>query len=323
VGERYDYATHFRGIRDQERLVLAADEITWHERYETPTRAVDALVYLGCHVMITGHLAVELTAVLDKLGVDYAAVGGMQFCCGIVHHSHGDEPAADRISSATVERMRSYGAKTLVMWCPSCDLQFEDVIVPALADSLGMKIVHATEFLAQRAADLPIVAPARCKVAIHTHVGHRRQERDTEACRALLAAIPGIEVVGVVASELLGYDCVTPEAFRHLSTERDRLLAEARDLGADTLVTLYHSCHRRWSDADSPQLRVRNYISIVAETLGCGAEDRYMRLAQASEIGEVVESSRPQWSSHGLSESNAEAIAQTHFAPSEQDNKNT
>jgi Fe-S oxidoreductase len=315
--DRYDYAGHFRGIRDQERLVLSAQEITWQEKYERPTRPVDVLVYLGCHVMITGHLAIELTAVLDKLGVDYAAVGGMQFCCGIVHHSHGDEEAAGRISSATVERMRSYGAKTLVMWCPSCDLQFEDVIVPALADSLGMNTVHATQFLAERADALPFVAPTPCKVAIHTHVGHRRQERDAEACRALLNSVPGVEVVGDVTSDLLGYDCVTPEAFRNLSTERDRLLSEARDLGADTLVTLYHSCHRRWCDADSPDLRIRNYISLVAEALGCRADDRYMRLAQASELGDVVESSRQQWLSHGLVQSKAEEIAQAHFAPGE------
>jgi len=68
--DRYDYAGHFRGIRDQERLVLSAQEITWQEKYERPTRPVDVLVYLGCHVMITGHLAIELTAVLDKLGVE-------------------------------------------------------------------------------------------------------------------------------------------------------------------------------------------------------------------------------------------------------------
>jgi len=315
VASRYDYAGHFRGIRDQERLVLSPQEITWHENYEQPTRSVDVLVYLGCHVMITGHLAVELTAVLDKLGVDYAAVGGMQFCCGIVHHSHDDEAAANRISSATVERMRSYGAKTLVMWCPSCDLQFEDVIIPALRDSLGMETVHATQFLAERATDLPFATPTHCKVAIHTHVGHRRQERDAEACRALLSAVPGVEVVGEVASDLLGYDCVTPEAFRNLSAERGRLLSEARDLGADTLVTLYHSCHRRWCDADSPDLRIRNYISLVADALGCRADDRYMRLAQTGEVNDVVESSRQQWSSHGLSQSKAEEIAQAHFAP--------
>jgi Fe-S oxidoreductase len=315
MGNRYDYAGHFRGIRDQERLVLSAPEITWQENYERPTHPVDVLVYLGCHVMITGHLAVELTTVLDNLGVDYVAVGGMQFCCGIVHHSHGDVDAANRISSATVDRMRSYGAKTLVMWCPSCDLQFEDVIVPALADSLGMETVHATQFLAERAADLPFVAPIRRRVAVHTHVGYRRQERDSEACRALLTAIPGVEVVGEVASDLLGYDCVTPEAFRNLSAQRDRLLSEARELGADTLVTLYHSCHRRWCDADSPDLRIRNYISLIADAIGHGADDRYMRLAQASEVGEVVDLSRQQWSSHGLSQSKAENIAQAHFTP--------
>ena len=263
--------------------------------------------------MVTGHLAVEVTSVLDRIGLDYEAVGGMQFCCGIVHHSHGASEAADRISSATVERMRSYGAKTLIMWCPSCDLQFEEVIVPALVSDLGMQITHATQFLADRASELPFVAPVTSRVALHTHVGHRRQERDAQACLSLLSAIPGIEVVGTVSSPSLGYDCVTPEGLRNLPAQRDQLLDDARALGADTVVTLYHSCHRQWCAAQTDDLRVRNYISLVAESLGCGADDRYMRLRHANSADEIVNVSEDQWRSHGWTPERAGKVAETNF----------
>lgn len=35
-----------------------------------------------------------VTAVFDRLGVDYLAVGGPTYCCGIVHHQQGDTQAA-------------------------------------------------------------------------------------------------------------------------------------------------------------------------------------------------------------------------------------
>lgn len=312
----FDYAGYFRRIRELERLAVNADEITWREKYEPPQRAVDVLLYLGCNVLITSHLAVEVTAVLKKLGTDFEAIGGPQFCCGIVHHSEGDLGAAGRLSLSTVQKMESYGAKTLIMWCPSCDLHFDEVVLPTVGQGFTPTITHATQYLSERVADLPFEVPVHTRVAVHTHVGHDRQERDSQACLSLLSAVPGVEVVGTVSSSLLGYHCPTPanpDARKLFMTERARMVAEAQQMGADTIVTLYHSCHREWCDLQSPDLAIRNYISIVAESLGCGAEDRYVKLRQAKDAAGAVEGSREQWSSHGWDEERASKIADSYL----------
>jgi heterodisulfide reductase subunit D len=308
----FDYAGYFRRIRQLERLAVNADEITWREKYQPPERSVDVLLYLGCNVLITTHLAIEVTAVLKAMGVDFEAIGGPQFCCGIVHHGEGDVAAAGRLSRSTVEKMKSYGAKTLIMWCPSCDLHFDEVVLPTVGQDLTPTITHATQFLSERTDQLPFVHEVPARVAVHTHVGHPRQERDAAACLRLLEAVPGVEVVGTLASPSLGYHCPTPpnrQAAEHFMSERSRLLAEAEQLGADTVVTLYHSCQREWCDAQQPGLAVRNYISLVAESLGCASEDRYVHLRQAKDAKEAVEVSRPQWTSHGWDEDQANEIA--------------
>jgi len=312
----FDYAGYFRRIRELERLSVNAGEISWREKYEPPQRPVDVLLYLGCNVLITSHLAIEVVAVLKRLGIDFEAIGGPQFCCGIVHHSQGDLGAATRLSAATVRKMESYRAKTLIMWCPSCDLQFDEVVLPTVAKDFAPTITHATQFLADRVNELPWQIPVHSRVAVHTHVGHSRQERDANAALSLLNAVPGVELVGTVASGDLGYHCPTPPtpaARRVFLAERQRLAAGALALGADTVVTLYHSCQREWCDMQSEQLAIRNYISIVAESLGCGAEDRYTKLRQLRNADEIVAASHEQWSSHGWDAARASKVAGSVF----------
>lgn len=309
----FDYAGYFSRIRDLEKLCLRRDEIDWQERFTSPTRPVDVLLYLGCNVLITSHLAIEVVRVFERLGVDFAAVGGPQFCCGIVHHTHGDLGAASRLSQATVEKFQAYRARTLVVWCPSCDLHLNDIVLPSLADDgLGMEVTHTAQFLADRVQELPLAPLRPARVAVHTHEGHARQERDARAVAALMKGVPGVEVVGTVSSERLGYHCGTPtdrESQTAFEAERGSLLDRARVLGADTVATIYHSCQREWCETSSDQLRIRNYISIVAESMGCETEDRYTQLRQSDSPEAMVEASRAQWSSHGWDESRASKAA--------------
>ena len=253
---------------------------------------------------------------LRKIGIDFEAVGGPQFCCGIVHHGQGDVGAATRLSSATVSKLDSYRAKTLIMWCPSCDMHFDEVVAPTVAQDFAGTITHATPFLADRADDLPFTKRVPSRVAVHTHDARPQQERDARAALTLLQAVPGVEVVGTVSSPLLGYHCPTPptpEARRVFEQERGRLLGEGRALGADTVVTLYHSCHREWSQMHRDDLAIRNYICLVAEALEYGSDDRYRRLRPARRVDELVAASEPQWSRQGWDRQRATKVARAYF----------
>lgn len=64
---RFDYAGYFGRVRDVERFVLGRDEVAWTETYRPPEREVDVLLYLGCNVLLTAHLAREVVAVLRVL----------------------------------------------------------------------------------------------------------------------------------------------------------------------------------------------------------------------------------------------------------------
>jgi Fe-S oxidoreductase len=312
---KFDYAGYFNRIREIERLVIPAEEVNWLERYSKPDKPVDVLLYLGCNVLMTAHLAREVVKVFEAAGISFAAVGGPQFCCGIVHHGHGDQAASTRLTKATISKFESFGAREVVMWCPSCTRHFDDVVLKELEPSFT--ITHATAYLAARVGHLPFRQKVTGRVALHAHTGRSQQDTDAAAASTLLTAIPGLTVTGTVADAKLGYHCnnVTIErlGLQRFQAIRLGLANEAAAQQTDMVATIYHSCHREWSDLDIPGLAVRNYISLVSQSLGISEPDRYQQYRRHRDIDATVADTREAWQSHGLTEQEARDLAQKHF----------
>jgi hypothetical protein len=80
-------------------------------------------------------------------------------------------------------------------------------------------------------------------------------------------------------------------------------------------VTAYHSCHREWCEVGKADLAVRNYISIVAEALGCARRDYFQEFKKLRNPDAIAALSRPVWETHGLSEERARELAARCFVP--------
>jgi len=312
-----EFTHHVAQIRDFEQLMVPAGATPWIGQYRKPVHPVDVVLYLGCNILRTAHLAYEVVDVFQALGLNFAAVGGPQFCCGIIHHRAGDVGGATRLSQATAAKVKSYGAKQVVIWCPTCQLRFEEGIRKGEAPSFP--ITHVTAFLAEKVARLSFLREVAAQVAAHGHVGKPRREQDTNSAIKVLQTLPGMEVVGTLLSPDLDYQCAAalltqlgPDRFRSI---RDGLVRKARELGADTLVTIYHSCHREWCEVGEADLVVRNYISIVAEALGCARRDYFQEFKKLGDPDAIAALSRPVWETHGLSKEQAKELAARYFVP--------
>ena len=310
-----DFTQLIGQIRDFEHLMIPAGKTPWVTQYTKPAHPVDVVLYLGCNIIRSPHLAFEVVSLFQILGINFLAVAGPQFCCGIVHHRSGDVESAAKFSRATLAKFEAYGAKQVVIWCPTCQLHLGDLIQGENMPRFPM--THATAFLAEKAAQFKFRRDLRTRVAVHTHVGTPQRELDAKSAIKVLQSVPGVEVVGLLSSPDLGYQCAPsllpqlgPERFR---STRDGLVRKAKELGADELVTLYHSCHREWCEAGGTGLLVRNYVSIVAEALGCGQRDYFQEFKKLGKPDAIAALSRPIWESHGLSEERAKELATKYF----------
>src|SRR3989442_8774872 len=116
----FDYGKYFGEIRLTHDLTTRADERTWRlTAPEARPERKPIVLYLGCNVLRTSHMIRAATAVFDRLGLDYVAVGGPTYCCGIVHHQQGDAAAGDGTAQRTAELLKRHEPDDVLEGRPS------------------------------------------------------------------------------------------------------------------------------------------------------------------------------------------------------------
>ena len=320
----YSYREFYRAMIEREQLQVASDEMTWSEQVERPDQPVDVLLNFGCNVRQTPHLQREAVAVLEALGVNFAAVSGQQFCCGKPYSNYGRDDIARSVVEGSVRRMASYRPKRAIQWCSACEMQFSDLVVPEVGIEFASDGVAA--YLVDRIGELgdavPWQAGVKIRALVHGHLGeHEVRDGHPPIAMELLKLIPGVEVVGAADDPALDLCDNAGPAFAAITTEeyrstRAQLESYVSGAGADTVVTLYHGCTRELGKFASERLSVRHYISVLAEALGVSKPDRFSEYWRLGDPRKVMEASRANWESWGISEDEALRLAHKYFVPS-------
>lgn len=324
--ETFNYADYFAQISVLGDLLRdgQTDERPWLTSMPAESSPAQYVVWLGCNVLRTVHIVETLDDILKHLGVDYVMLGGPANCCGVQHARREQVQVGRRLAWSTFDKFELFQPEKLLFWCPSCDHR-----VAGMGDDVSELVAarqHVTEFFAEHLDlfDFKPLPPTR--VAMHTHAGSPQQEIDARSTRALLAAIPGVEVVDVPAMTELGFHCASsevvkmpPKQFRAIL---DRSITEAQALGVDTLVTIYHACHRELVpsevalDAESAfgPIRVENYLSLMARALGLPEHvDRYKHFVELGDPDLIMAELGPRVAELGLSPERARKFLAAQF----------
>jgi Fe-S oxidoreductase len=253
---------------------------------------------------------------LDSLGVDYLAVGGPAFCCGISHRRLGQLDAGKRIFDRSQQGFEAFQPGTMVNWCPSCE-ERQHEMVPDLS-VLPYEVMHFTQFLTVLLAKVEWKRRSPLKVALHAHHGSDNSERETAFAAQILASIPGLELLELSGCPELGAHCsaqrVSGLGRPHFRELIEAQLAQARELGAQAIVSVYHSCHRELARYAGGQLEVLNYTSLVARALDLPEpEDRYQRYLN-QDFESVAAELLPLAEAEGIRQDIAERVLRAEFA---------
>lgn len=311
----YDYRGYFGEITLTHDLTTRPDERRWRltppGRDEAPH---DIVLYLGCNVLRTSHMVQTITAIFDRLGLDYVAVGGPTYCCGIQHHQQGDEAAADGMSDRTVELFRRFAPKEVVMWCPSCIYFYDEV----QKIRLPFPSRHATEFLVDQLPRLTFSRAVAASVALHFHAQSEPRRREGRAGRRLLEAVPGLRVVEIEPDARFGRIC-TAAVQRELGIDTwNRMVLDeidrARAAGADTLATIYHGCQRLICGFETERpVAIEHYLSVFARGLGIEFEDKYKTYRLWRDPERVLADTTPCQQANGVDPARARALVERTF----------
>ena len=288
------------GVRVLSRLQLPPDLLArFRPDDDTDGESPDVVFYTGCNLLKTPHIALLCFDIMDALGVRYRVMGGPSHCCGVLQFRAGDLATSGRIAYRTVERLASGAGNRVLSWCPTCQVQLGEVVIPGKTDTkLGLEPFLV--FLASRLDDLrPLLTHAVNKrVGLHEHPGVGGV---TEAARSILQSIPGLDFVDLEQPRV-GWMCNTlnpaPEYKRQL--HHDQLQAAA-DAGVTTLAGIYHACHRELCshERDWP-FEVVNFLELVGESMGLTRPDLYKRLKLMQDVDAIVAEAAPMIETHNL-----------------------
>jgi len=245
--------------------------------------AVDqAVFWYGCNMTRHGEIIRATTRILDLVGMDAAPAGGPAHCCG------SPKDATARINEGmarrTIQGFNDSGRGQVVTWCPSCHMNMQDSMAPVTPTNF--ETVHVTEVLhARRDRLAPLLTrPVAARVLVHAHHGFHGRVAVNDLVPDLLRLIPGVAVLdhpyrapGHMCSSLAGVPGALADAQR-------ATLAAVAEAGADTLVTIFHSCHREAVTLERHGIQVRNWIHLLAESLGIAAEDEYKAWRNAPDL---------------------------------------
>ncbi|HEX2171121.1 MAG TPA: heterodisulfide reductase-related iron-sulfur binding cluster, partial [Dehalococcoidia bacterium] len=249
----------------------------------------DLVFYMGCNIMRTPHIALDVMGVLDLLGLSYATVGGGANCCGIKQFRVG-LPAAETVAQNTLNNFASLRPREVVSWCPTCEIHFSDFGANYLDRDFPMN--HLSRLLVRHLDDLrPRLRPVPLRVIVEEHAQLYPGDTIREDLRTVLGAIPGLEVIPT-EQHVYGYQCAAvalPEVQRRALEE---VLAEARRVRADAITSVFHGCHRFLLKAvheHGEQFEVVNWVSLLARSLGIEHPDRYREYTQLGDDELILE----------------------------------
>ena len=264
-------------------------------------RTAEILFYTGCNVLRTPHIVLNVMDILDAMQLDFDVVGGTAHCCGVYQFQEADLPTYERMGHRTFQRFGQSGASKVLTWCPTCTKNFDELEKDV--EEPFFDLGHISEFLAANldALKARFVDQPKRRVVIHEHLGIGAT---VDSIRRLLSAVPNLELVEQVQDSGFSYACGGQAAkFKGREQAIHRALAEgAVAAGADTIVTMYHSCHRALAGAEAVYpLRVVNFTDVLAEALGRGGHPDYYRLYKAGgAMDEAVAAARQFLTNNGV-----------------------
>lgn len=222
----------------------------------------EVALFVGCAANAYESALREAVArCLTELGLRVAIPPG-QTCCGSVHAHAGNIEGSERLARTNRAAFGSSG--TVLTFASGC----HEAVSNAL-DGEANRTVDAIEFLSRQLAAHPgrwrwRTGPER--VALHLPCTQRNVVRSTGTLRALLASVPGLEIVELEASGCCGASGAQMlEDPARAATFRAPLLNQLHESGATRLLSANLGC--RLHLANGTAVPVQHPLEFLADRI--------------------------------------------------------
>jgi len=215
--------------------------------------------------------AVALAKLMQRAGVQFAVLGEEEKCCGLHAYDLGFRAEYDRLQEENLAMIKRAGAREVVVACGSCQRAWRE---HAKVAGSGIEVIHGAQYVAElvRSGRLKFTQTIRKKVTYHDACHLGRGCGVYEEPRAILRAIPGVELVEMARNRRWSWCCGggggVPEAYPELAKwNADDRMREAKESGADIMLTSSALCQRSFAGCSVGALPIQDLLEFASQAV--------------------------------------------------------
>jgi heterodisulfide reductase subunit D len=232
-----------------------------------PRRArADVVYFIGCVSSFYPRvysIPQSMAQILDRAEVEFTTMGEDEWCCGYPLYAAGMRDRMAELARHNVRQVRRLGASQVVFTCPSCYYAWGH-LYPEMANTSGIKLRHATDYLAELLGDGAMsLGAVEDQVTYHDPCDLGRKSGVFDAPREVLSLIPGLELIEMPASRENSLCCggggdVEISDASVTSGVAGRRLSQVASTGAKYVASACQQCKRTLQEgARRHRIRVR------------------------------------------------------------------
>ncbi len=258
-----------------------ANRLVWSQNLPDPPvgvrplrRTAEVVYFVGCVSSFYPRaysIPQAMVKVLERAEVEFTTLGGEEWCCGYPLYAAGMREQMVELARHNLEQVRMVGAKVVVFTCPSCYYAWSH-LYPEMVDTSGLRMTHATEFIAELlAGERMKLGPVEEVVTYHDPCDLGRKSGVYDPPREVLARIPGLELREMSMARQSALCCggggdvemADPSVTMGVAAKR---LAQVQATGASIVASACQQCKRTLQEA-ARQNRIRVRAMDVVELL--------------------------------------------------------
>lgn len=215
----------------------------------------------------------NLVQIFDSAEVDFAILGGDEWCCGFPMIGAGVPDKTVELMEHNLEKIKDLGAKRVVFSCPSCYQTWREYY------DTDLELFHSTQFIERLIGDGAIpLKETNITVTYHDPCDLGRGSGVYDAPRNILKSIPGLTFVGLEKKRDQSICCGgggnLEMADSSLSgTVAQKKIEEIQRTGAKTVVTSCQQCVRTIKSRAKGQKIDLNVMDITELVLQAMSKD--------------------------------------------------
>jgi len=207
----------------------------------------EAVYFVGCVASffpLAQRIPAHAAQVMDRAGLDFAILGGREWCCGFPLLGAGQPEKMGRLIEHNLDKVAELKARRAVFSCPSCLHTWKNLY------RTDLELLHWSQVVAELIDSGRLkLKRLEMKVTYHDPCDLGRNSGIYEAPRQVIRAIPGLEFVEMTPNRALSLCCggggnvemVDPE----LSAAVARLkIDQIQATGAEAVVSACQQCLR-------------------------------------------------------------------------------